>query len=280
MELLLSHGADVNMQNNEGFSPLMITSKYGHSDVITILLDKGAEVNMQSNNGWSSLMAACKNGHNDVVKTLLEKGAKVNLQNYHGWSSLIAASHYGHNDIVNTLLDKGAEVNMQDYDGWSSLMIASWGGHGNIVKTLLDNHADVSIRNKNGKDALNIVTKRGHKYIVELFSAVEQGSNDSPLTPATVQQSTIHTTSQTDEQYKDGTSPDTLFQGALDESELSPLHNQEEESRDLLKSSSEPYTLGASNIIPEDVENLTEQTSTIRQKPPIKASLGNLIVVL
>ncbi len=58
----------------------MIASQKGHSEVVTILLKNGAQVNLQENDGWSALMMSCHNGHAEVVKLLLEKGVQVNLQ--------------------------------------------------------------------------------------------------------------------------------------------------------------------------------------------------------
>ena len=233
----------------------MIACENGNIEIAELLLSHSANVNMQTNNGCSSLMVASRYGHGDVVKTLLDKGAEVNVQNNNGTASLMFASQNGHNDVVKTLLDKGAQVNMQDNDGWTSLMIASQKGHSDTVKVLLDNHANVSIQNKNGSTALRKAIKEGHVDTVKLLATAEQSSSDSPLPHLSpVQQSTIHAISQTGEQYKDVTTPDTISQGALDDGERSPVHNQEKKSRDPRKNSSEPHTLGASNIIPQDYE--------------------------
>ena len=169
----------------------------------------------------------------------------------------MVASEYGHSDVVQTLLDKGADVNIQHTNGWSSLMVASHKGHSDTARVLLDNHADITIRNVDGDTALDIANKSGQEDIVELLHVVatEKDSSDSQLTrPAPVQQSTIHSISQTDEQDKDVTTPDTISQGALDDGELSSVHNQEEESRDPPKNLSKPTSLGASNTIPEEYQ--------------------------
>ena len=229
----------------------MIACENGNIEMAELLLSKGANVNMQTNNGSSSLMVASRYGHSDVVQTLLDKDAEVNMQNNNGSASLMFASQNGHNDVVKTLLDKGAQVNMQDNDGWSSLMIASQKGHSDTVKVLLDNHANVSIQNKNGSTALRKAIKEGHVDTVKLLATAKQSSSDSPLTHLSpVQELTIHTTGETDEQYKDVTTPDTISQEALDDG----VHNQGEESRDPRKNSSEPHTLGASNTIPQGYE--------------------------
>ena len=241
----------MNKQKIDGWSALMLACQDGFCDVVETLLDKGAEVNTHNIEGWSSLTVASRYGHNNVVKQLLNKGAEVNTQINDGWSSLMLASRNGYNDVVKTLLAKGAEVNMQKIDGWSSLMLASQDGHTDTARVLLDNHADITIQNVDGDTALDIAIKRAHEDIIELLAGTVQDSSDSPS--ALVLESIIHTTDETDQQ-DNVTTPDTTLQGAApDDGELSPVHNQEEESRDPPKISSELRTLGASNIIiPEE----------------------------
>ncbi len=48
---------------------------------IKLLLDDGAEVNLQDVNGWSALYAAIGRRNTEVVKLLLEHNALVDLKN-------------------------------------------------------------------------------------------------------------------------------------------------------------------------------------------------------
>ncbi|KAL5510293.1 hypothetical protein EMCRGX_G005818, partial [Ephydatia muelleri] len=62
-------------------SLLMMACRYGHAEVVRMLLSAGAHVNDQHENGESSLMMACWYGHAEVVKMLLSAGAHINDQN-------------------------------------------------------------------------------------------------------------------------------------------------------------------------------------------------------
>ncbi len=44
------------------------------------LLDKGADVNLQNEKGYSALMNASEEGHGTVAKQLISKGANIDLQ--------------------------------------------------------------------------------------------------------------------------------------------------------------------------------------------------------
>ncbi len=69
--------------------------------MIKLLLDCGAQVNSQDNVGWSSLMLTSSNGDSEVVKLLLDSGAQVDLQNNVGRSYLRVASSNGDSDVGN-----------------------------------------------------------------------------------------------------------------------------------------------------------------------------------
>ncbi len=74
----------------------MTASFHGHTDVVKVLLENNAQVNLQEKNGWSSLMIACQlsvnnaqsdssliiassiMGNVDIVKVLLENNALQN----------------------------------------------------------------------------------------------------------------------------------------------------------------------------------------------------------
>ncbi|XP_064402664.1 uncharacterized protein LOC135348400 isoform X9 [Halichondria panicea] len=175
VKVLIEKGAQVNIQLNDGRSALMIASQYGHSDVVKILIEKGAQVNIQLNDGRSALMIASQNGHSDVVKILIEKGAQVNMQKNDGWSALMIASENGHSDVIKILIEKGAQVNMQNNDGWSALMIASQNGHSDVVKILIEKRAQVNMQNNDGFSALMIAaSQNGHSDVVKVL--IEKGA--------------------------------------------------------------------------------------------------------
>jgi len=70
VKTLLSSGANINISDNYGRTPLYIASMKGHIDVIKTLLSSGANINI-ADNGRTPLYIASDNGHIDVIKTLL-----------------------------------------------------------------------------------------------------------------------------------------------------------------------------------------------------------------
>ena len=94
---------DINIQNEHGWTALMIASYHGNLDVVKVLVENGADVNIQSNTGLTALMIASHTDHLDVVKLLIEIGADISIQKICGKTALIKALTWGNFDVVKAL---------------------------------------------------------------------------------------------------------------------------------------------------------------------------------
>jgi ankyrin repeat protein len=72
-------GADINLCDKQGYSPLFVASLSGLCDVVKCLLSSGANINLCDEVGHSPLITASRKGKCDVVKCLLNSGADTNL---------------------------------------------------------------------------------------------------------------------------------------------------------------------------------------------------------
>ncbi|KAI5798035.1 DIL domain-containing protein [Peziza echinospora] len=75
---------DVNAPDEEGTSPLIYASCFGHQEVVAVLLDAGANPDQQDKNRWSSLMWATTNRHKGIAKLLLDRGASPEIKSSTG----------------------------------------------------------------------------------------------------------------------------------------------------------------------------------------------------
>lgn len=71
---LLENGADVEIRDNTGNTPLFWAAKGGHTEVVSRLLDAGAKPNIGGHGGLKPLHVAASNNHARVVKLLLGAG--------------------------------------------------------------------------------------------------------------------------------------------------------------------------------------------------------------
>ncbi|ROV97716.1 hypothetical protein VMCG_07347 [Cytospora schulzeri] len=66
---------DINALDDDGTTPLIYASCFGHEAVVEALIDVGADVDKQDRNSWSALMWAMTNRHKQIAKVLLDHGA-------------------------------------------------------------------------------------------------------------------------------------------------------------------------------------------------------------
>ena len=71
MEFLLENGAEVNAQSSKrGITALIIAAAVGDENLVRLLLDHGADKTLAENDGSTALDRARQNGHSAVVKVL------------------------------------------------------------------------------------------------------------------------------------------------------------------------------------------------------------------
>jgi ankyrin repeat protein len=167
LQVLASAGANLNVQDPEGTTALVIAIINLHYDAAALLLDKGANPNLVDITGMGPLFAVVNmntlqwiqgrpapslDGAVDaaaLVNTLVDKGADVNarlskppLRRHHDFQSdrfmgdggtpLFRAARLGDIGLARILLSRGADPFLNKKDGTTSLMIAAGVGLGAV----------------------------------------------------------------------------------------------------------------------------------------------------
>uniref|UniRef100_A0A673MAW3 Fibronectin type 3 and ankyrin repeat domains 1 protein-like n=1 Tax=Sinocyclocheilus rhinocerous TaxID=307959 RepID=A0A673MAW3_9TELE len=82
---LMQDGCEVDVRDDATWTPLMIVSVMtGDTAVASLLITAGADVNVQDRDGKTPLMVAVLNNYEHLVKILLDRGADPNIQNQAG----------------------------------------------------------------------------------------------------------------------------------------------------------------------------------------------------
>jgi uncharacterized protein len=76
-EMLLAHGAQVNVVQAGGWTPLHQAAAAGYSELATLLLAHGADANARSEDGKTPLQMALEKKHADMVQLLGQHGAEA-----------------------------------------------------------------------------------------------------------------------------------------------------------------------------------------------------------
>ncbi len=113
VDVLLGAGANVNVRNEVGKSPLMMgVSKNVSVEVIDRLLDSGSQVNARDSEGKTALMYSLMHGADTgLVERLIEVGSGVDSVDYLGVTPLMYAARYSQSvEVVELLFDLGADI--------------------------------------------------------------------------------------------------------------------------------------------------------------------------
>ncbi|MBI4852851.1 MAG: ankyrin repeat domain-containing protein [Acidobacteria bacterium] len=172
--LLIDYGADVNASNSIGWTPLMQASRNGNLDIVELLLNKNADVNKLNKMEQPALMLSVEYGHPFITKALLEKNASINLIDYRDLTPLSIVAKAGDSYTSSLLIKKGADVNYQTPLGVTPLMIATINNNLEIVRQLLQAGAKTTIKDKENKTALDYAESNGYLDILELLKNPEQ----------------------------------------------------------------------------------------------------------
>uniref|UniRef100_A0A8C2SIV4 KEN domain-containing protein n=1 Tax=Capra hircus TaxID=9925 RepID=A0A8C2SIV4_CAPHI len=165
VQQLLERGADVNFQEEWGWSPLHNAVQVGREDIVDLLLSHGAEPCLRKKNGATPFIIAGIVGNVKLLKLLLPKIADVNECDVNGFTAFMEAAVYGKVEALRFLYSNGAEVNLhrktlEDQErikkgGATALMDAARKGHVDVVEILLhEMGADVNARDNRGRNAL------------------------------------------------------------------------------------------------------------------------------
>jgi ankyrin repeat protein len=126
MQLLLAHGANLELATTTGVSPLLAAAGVGSSP-----LDTRGRYKTQS-----QAIAA--------VQALLNAGADINHADHNGQTALHGAASWGWNDLVKTLADHHADLLAKDAHGRTAADVAMGSSGGASGRASADAHPETA----------------------------------------------------------------------------------------------------------------------------------------
>lgn len=158
LRCLLDAGADPNLPNDNGNTPLM----YSHSVAATrFLVKNGADPHARDNNGWTALIHSPKAA---ITKYLLELGADVNAVGKDGMTALIRSQSP---EITELLLNAGADPNARTTDGANALMYAR---DMRQIELLLAAGTDATLADEEGLTPLHYAAILNHHRVIPFWA--------------------------------------------------------------------------------------------------------------
>ena len=162
--LLLSFGADPNIENPSGYTPfqvMMICEAYNR-ELAKLFIDSGADVG-------SSLHKAIVLQDEEHVKVLISDKELISSKDKIGNSPLHTAIAIGNIAFTKLLIANKADVNALDDHDTTPMVEAAAAGHVEILRLLLRSKASTEIKDYNGRTPLIFSVGNNHKDCAELL---------------------------------------------------------------------------------------------------------------
>ena len=305
VEFLVQHSADVDVCDNEGWTPLHATASCGFTEIARYLIKEGANVAAVNNDGdlpidicedevMEQMLqeemgkldidadAARSEEENqmleDANKWLNNKSVKEKRHQRTGATALHVAAAKGYMNVMSVLLQAEVDINARDNDGWTPLHAAAHWCQEEACKALVEQMCDMDIKNNAGQAAIDVADGDIVKLLEEL-KAKQQSLKDKEKD----QNEIIPHKNQHGKRSRSDSTRSSVTRMSVDQKQNVILKNLEQERSTLeeanlnIKSSSSSASEGDSSESETEKQNeLNKQSSEANQprdrdKPPITA---------
>jgi ankyrin repeat protein len=200
---LIAAGADPNLANQYGISPLLEACRQGNAAIAFALLSARANPSQPGTEGETPLMAASATGNLELAQKLVALGVNVNAkERVQDQTALMWASEAGHTEVVRALLAASADPNAiarpnslprvgrldagrmwvdHSSGGLSTLMFAAREGRLDVVRELVKAGASLNYANPDGMTALMIAVINDHLDVAGMLLESGANPNDGSL---------------------------------------------------------------------------------------------------
>ncbi|KAH1981979.1 hypothetical protein KXW88_005009 [Aspergillus fumigatus] len=173
---LLEKGANPNVPNNKGLTPLQLAAKADNCEALSVLLERSAKVEVRSMLGSRALHLAASEGNWVAFDILLIGGADINAWSDNGESLLHEQSRKASDTaIASHLLEHGANLETRTSQGYTPLQCAAMSGNKAMFFFLLARGAKVDVETPKGETFLHITSPSNQESLDILKSLLELG---------------------------------------------------------------------------------------------------------
>ncbi|KAL0028569.1 hypothetical protein WJX79_002655 [Trebouxia sp. C0005] len=192
VNILVSHGADINARDRQGNTPLHYALKSSFTEAVKLLLDHGAGMDTRSHLGETVLSIAAKHSPPAIVSLLLSHGADAVARDKGDQLEMAARLCRKQKDqsadpqlgcmdplidvalkrfaaLLSRLLSAGADLEAVDDEGLTPLHTAVKHRHPDLVEILLSYGARVNATNHKGQSPLHLAASRESAEILRLL---------------------------------------------------------------------------------------------------------------
>lgn len=172
--LLEEDGSLLNARDaDDGLTPLMWAVSEGHDAVVARLLALGADVEVEDQGGWSATHWTCRYMHCSTLALLLDAGAHINQGDGDGFTPLTVATSHGALDCVSLLVaHSGIDLDaVATESNAAAIHLAALRNSHQILTMLVQAGADPTIQTTIGRTPLNVARWKNAVDCIPLLEA-------------------------------------------------------------------------------------------------------------
>jgi ankyrin repeat protein len=132
------HKIDLEYKDHVEQTALNVAARFDFHEICLLLCEYGAQVNVKDKDGWTPLLNASRNGNLALAELFLSRRARCEEKDSGGFSPLMWACYKNQLQLVRLLLRHGADPNTRCKNSLSCLSWASGRGNEQIVQELLN----------------------------------------------------------------------------------------------------------------------------------------------
>ncbi|MCP4550206.1 MAG: M48 family metalloprotease [bacterium] len=144
-EVLESNPHLVNVQDDYGMTPVAQASWNDHLTVVDYLARQGANLEIKNQIGLTPLFCTLDRTRSAMATLLIRHGADINTHGYRNRTLLHMAARSGQVEIARHLIDRGAEINALDAMGATPYALARAKGDPGLLRLLRAHGARTSV---------------------------------------------------------------------------------------------------------------------------------------
>jgi ankyrin repeat protein len=176
--VLASAGADLNLRDYSGQTPLIAAVDSGRLDFVDRLVEFGADLELRLPSGKTALHVAISKRNSSLVRLLADRGAYLDRR-FSDHTALTFAISTGCTEISQILIESGASPNLVSTTGTFPLLSAVAAGNQVVVEALLRCSASVDAVSASGYTPMHMAALKNRLRILQLLT--EAGSPLDPM---------------------------------------------------------------------------------------------------
>jgi ankyrin repeat protein len=178
LETLLAHAADINVKDENGFTPLyyaVFSKEPLNTGILRILLQNGADTNFRVKDVEPLLTAVVRKltSSVEVAQVLLRNGADVDTTDYNGRTALHVAVERHHTVAIKPLYEYNEDMAaLDDEYGTTPLLLAippARTSGTEVIEMLLKHGANVNAVNRSSSTVLRIAVESGNVELITML---------------------------------------------------------------------------------------------------------------